>query len=171
MRANCEEYPPTEGRCRRQSLEWCRKAPSESNLTSFTHTFGESFTSCAATPVSPNAQVRYAAYSAAVLIFASSFASAEISQPHIYTVKANRSLPLRPITHNYFTARQLCTYFTEGRYALFCRVPTESTVSAVFRLSLSLKNGKRLQHTLLHGILQRKCHESKTGCVDFSFQI
>ena len=23
--ANCEEYPPTEGRCRRQSLEWCRK--------------------------------------------------------------------------------------------------------------------------------------------------
>ena len=25
--ANCETYPPTEGRCRRQSLEWCRKAP------------------------------------------------------------------------------------------------------------------------------------------------
>ena len=24
---NCETYPPTEGRCRRQSLEWCRKAP------------------------------------------------------------------------------------------------------------------------------------------------
>ena len=33
VRANCEEYPPTEGRCRRQSLEWCRKAPSESNFT------------------------------------------------------------------------------------------------------------------------------------------
>ena len=25
--ANYEVYPPTEGRCRRQSLEWCRKAP------------------------------------------------------------------------------------------------------------------------------------------------
>ena len=25
--ANCEAYPPTEGRCRRRSLEWCRKAP------------------------------------------------------------------------------------------------------------------------------------------------
>ena len=27
MRANCEAYPPTEGRCRRRSLELCRKAP------------------------------------------------------------------------------------------------------------------------------------------------
>ena len=26
--ANPEGYPPTEGRCRRQSLEWCRKGPS-----------------------------------------------------------------------------------------------------------------------------------------------
>ena len=25
--ANYEVYPPTEGRCRMQSLEWCRKAP------------------------------------------------------------------------------------------------------------------------------------------------
>ena len=24
--ANYEVYPPTEGRCRRQSIEWCRKA-------------------------------------------------------------------------------------------------------------------------------------------------
>ena len=24
--ANCEVYPPTDGRCRRQSIEWCSKA-------------------------------------------------------------------------------------------------------------------------------------------------
>ena len=29
IEANCEEYLPTEGRCRRQSLEWCLKAPRE----------------------------------------------------------------------------------------------------------------------------------------------
>ena len=27
--ANCVAYPSTEGRCRRQSQEWCRKAPRE----------------------------------------------------------------------------------------------------------------------------------------------
>ena len=58
VRANCEEYPPTEGRCHRQSLEWCRKAPSESNLTSFTRTFAEcnSSTTCSPRVVPLNRQ-------------------------------------------------------------------------------------------------------------------
>ena len=35
--ANPEGYPPTEGRCRRQSLEWCRKGPRHfANPRSFT---------------------------------------------------------------------------------------------------------------------------------------